>query len=662
MTTRETQLKSAQDAVQAGRFADGLALAGALLDEAPEDGEALYLAAVAARYLKDFAAAEAYLGRLHAAMPEYGRAWQEAGHLALAQGREAAALAAFQRATRFNPALEASWREQARLFAATGRGDEANLAAFQQQRLAQLPRELVAVTHHLAEGRLLRAEEICRHYLRSHPARDANHVEGMRLLARIGIEFGVLEEAEFLLESALAFRPDDVQLRLDYIDALRRRQNFAKAREQAETLYQRDPGSPVFQSRLAIESMAVGDYARGLDLFDKVLEKLPTDPANLTSKGHALKTTGASAEAIASYRAAIAAKPDHGDAWYALANLKTYRFSDDELARMQAQAARSDLAFMDRVHLAFALGKAHEDRSEYAASFAAYEEGNRLKRAQTRYSADAMSAELARQQEACTPALFEKHQGAGHDAPDPIFILGLPRAGSTLLEQILASHSQVDGTLELPDILALAHRLRGRRVGENLYPQVLHDLTADQLAGFGRDFIANTRIHRADAPFFIDKMPNNFRHIGLIHLILPNARIIDARRDPMDCCFSGFKQLFAEGQEFTYGLNEVGRYYADYVRLMAHWEAVLPGKVLRVTHEDVLDDLEGQTRRMLDFLGLPFEAACLDFHKTDRAVRTASSEQVRQPINRKGQGAWKPFEPWLDDLKVALGELAPAEA
>jgi predicted Zn-dependent protease len=662
MTTRETQLKSAQDAVQAGRFPDGLALAGALLDEAPEDGEALYLAAVAARYLKDFAAAEAYLGRLHAAMPEYGRAWQEAGHLALAQRREAAALAAFQRATRFNPALEASWREQARLFAATGRGDEANLAAFQQQRLAQLPRELVAVTHHLAEGRLLRAEEICRHYLRSHPARDANHVEGMRLLARIGIEFGVLEEAEFLLESALTFRPDDVQLRLDYIDALRRRQNFAKAREQAETLYQRDPGSPVFQSRLAIESMAVGDYARGLDLFDKVLEKLPTDPANLTSKGHALKTTGASAEAIASYRAAIAAKPDHGDAWYALANLKTYRFSDDELARMQAQAARSDLAFMDRVHLAFALGKAHEDRGEYAASFAAYEEGNRLKRAQTRYSADAMSAELARQQEACTPDLFEKHQGAGHDAPDPIFILGLPRAGSTLLEQILASHSQVDGTLELPDILALAHRLRGRRVGENLYPQVLHDLTADQLAGFGRDFIANTRIHRAGAPFFIDKMPNNFRHIGLIHLILPNAKIIDARRDPMDCCFSGFKQLFAEGQEFTYGLNEVGRYYADYVRLMAHWDAVLPGKVLRVTHEDVLDDLEGQTRRMLDFLGLPFEAACLDFHKTDRAVRTASSEQVRQPINRKGQGAWKPFEPWLDDLKVALGELAPAEA
>lgn len=659
MTTRETQLKSAQDALQAGRFADGLALAHALLDDAPEDGEALYLAAVAARYLKDFAATGAYLVRLHAAMPEYGRAWQEAGHLALAQGQEAAALAAFQRATRFNPALAASWRGQARLLAAAGRDGEARFAVFQQQRLAQLPRELVAVTNHLAEGRLLRAEEICRHYLRTRSARDANHVEGMRLLARIGIEFGVLEEAEFLLESALAFRPDDVQLRLDYIDALRRRQNFAKARAEAETLYQHDPDSPVFQSRLAIESMAVGDYDRGLALFDKVLEKLPGDPANLTSKGHALKTTGASAEAIASYRAAIAAKPDHGDAWYALANLKTYRFSDDELARMQAQAARGDLAFMDRVHLAFALGKAHEDRGDFAASFAAYDEGNRLKRAQTRYSADAMSAELARQKEACTPDLFAQQAGAGHDASDPIFILGLPRAGSTLLEQILASHSQVDGTLELPNILALAHRLRGRRVGENLYPQMLHDLSAEQLAKFGHDFITNTRIHRAGAPFFIDKMPNNFRHIGLIHLILPNAKIIDARRDPLDCCFSGFKQLFAEGQEFTYGLTEVGRYYADYVRLMDHWDTVLPGKVLRVRHEDVLDELEGQTRRMLDYLGLTFEPACLDFHKTARAVRTASSEQVRQPINRKGQGAWKPFEPWLDELKAALGELAP---
>ncbi|MEM8725932.1 MAG: sulfotransferase, partial [Pseudomonadota bacterium] len=426
----------------------------------------------------------------------------------------------------------------------------------------------------------------------------------------------------------------------------------------AEALHDRDPDNPLFQSRLAIECIQVGQYERAFDLFDRVLEKLPNDHATLTSRGHGLKTTGRQDEAIASYRAAIAVKPDHGDAYYALANLKTYRFEDSEIAAMREQAEQSDLAFMDRVHLAFALGKALEDRGDYEASFSSYDEGNRLKRAQTRYSADRMSEELERQRETCTPELFEKQAGKGHTAPDPIFILGLPRAGSTLLEQILASHSQIDGTLELPNILALAHRLRGRKAGHSQYPQVVHDLSAEQLAQFGESFIEETRVHRTGAPFFIDKMPNNFRHIGLIHLILPNAKIIDARRAPMDCCFSGFKQLFAEGQEFTYGLTEIGRYYSDYIQLMEHWDRVLPGKVLRVQHEDVLDDVEAQTRRMLDYLELPFEERCLAFHKTDRAVRTASSEQVREPINRKGQDAWKPFEPWLGDLKAALGDLA----
>ena len=651
MSTREEQLKTAQEALKASEFGKGLKLAEELLADEPTDPEALYLAAVANRYLGNHGDAEKHLSILHQAMPEYGRAWQEEGHLALAVGDKEKALEAFSRATRFNPALSASWRAQVTLLAEVGRTAEAQAAKAQFDRLGQLPRELLAVTNHLHEGRLLRAEEICRHYLRSNP----RNVEGMRLLAKIGIELGILDDAEFLLESAAAFEPENIQLRLDYTDVLRRRQKFDKAREQAEALHQRDPENPLFQSQLAIESMQTGDYERAFELFDAVLAKLPRDPATLTSKGHALKTLGQSSEAIDSYRAAIAAKPDHGDAHYALANLKTYRFEDAEIDAMRAQSERADLAFMDRVHLSFALGKALEDRGDYEASFKHYDEGNALKRAQTRYSADAMTRELAAQKEACTADLFAKHAGSGHHAPDPIFILGLPRAGSTLLEQILASHSQIDGTLELPNILALAHRLRGKRAGQSRYPQVLHDLEADQLAKFGEQFIADTRIHRQGAPFFIDKMPNNFRHIGLIHLILPNAKIIDARRAPMDCCFSGFKQLFAEGQEFTYGLHEVGRYYADYIDLMDHWDTVLPGKVLRVQHEDVLDDLEGQTHRMLEFIGVPFEQACLDFHKTDRAVRTASSEQVRQPINRKGQGAWRPFEPWLGPLKEALG-------
>ena len=654
MNSRTEQLKAAQQALQAGQFAEGLALAEALLVDDAADGEALYMAAVACRYLKRFDDAATHLRNLHAAMPEYGRAWQEEGHLALARGMDDAALAAFVQATRFNSALAASWREQARLSTQLGKVADASTAQAQLDRLSKLPRELLAVTNHLHEGRLLRAEGICRHYLRQKP----KDVEGMRLLARIGVELGVLDDAEFLLESAVAFEPDNIQLRLDFIDVLRRKQKFERACEEAEALYQRDRDNPLFQSRLAIESMQAGEYERAFDLFDKVLEKLPHDHSTLTSKGHALKTMGKQDDAVASYRAAFASRPDHGDAYYALANLKTYRFADDEIDAMRKQAARPDLAFMDRVHIAFALGKALEDRGDYESSFRHYEEGNTLKRAQTRYSADGMSEELARQKEFCTAELFAKHAEVGHDAPDPIFILGLPRAGSTLLEQILASHSHIDGTLELPDILALAHRLRGRKAGQPLYPANLHDLTGGDFAKFGEQFIENTRVHRQGAPFFIDKMPNNFRHIGLIHLILPNAKIIDARRAPMDCCFSGFKQLFAQGQEFTYGLTEIGRYYADYVDLMDHWDSVLPGKVLKVQHEDVLDDLEGQTRRMLDFLELPFEQACLEFHKTDRAVRTASSEQVRQPINRKGQGAWKPFEPWLGDLKAALGNLA----
>ena len=654
MSDHGDQLKAAQEALQRGDFAAGLACAEALLAQDPKDGDALYVAAAAARYLDRHDAARSFLERLHAEMPEYGRAWQEAGHLARARGDKDDALSAYARAVRFNPALTASWTAQAELLAAMGRTAEAAAAQEQARRVTALPRELVAVTHHLHEGRPLRAEEICRHFLRRNP----RHVEAMRLLAQIGLRLGILDDAEFLLESAVAFEPDNIQVRLDYMDVLRKRQKFERSRDEAEALYRRDPESPLFQSHLAIESMQTGDYTRAFELFDAVLAKLPDDPATLTSRGHALKTTGQQDEAVASYRAAIAAKPDHGDAYYALANLKTYRFTEGEIAAMREQVARPEIAFMDRVHLTFALGKAHEDREEYEASFGFYEEGNALKRRQTRYDADRMSEELKAQEEVCTSDLFAAKQGAGDPARDPIFILGLPRAGSTLLEQILASHSQIDGTLELPNVLALAHRLRGRKAGQSRYPQVLHDLTPDQFTEFGRDFLANTRIHRQGAPFFIDKMPNNFRHIGLIHLILPNATIIDARRDPMDCCFSGFKQLFAEGQDFTYGLTEIGRYYADYVALMDHWDRVLPGKVLRVRHEDVLDDLEGQTRRMLDHIGLPFEEACLEFHRTARAVRTASSEQVRRPINRSGQGAWKPYEPWLGDLKTALGPLA----
>ena len=647
------ELGSIQDKIVAKRFDDALTDLAQMLEAEPENPDALYMSAVCNRYKRDFDATLELLSRLKAVAPEHGRAHQEEGHAYRDMGKPDEALRAYALACRFNPALEASWRGQYEILARKGRSEQALQARAQLEALKSLPRALVAVLDLIAQGKLLKAEEICRQFLRKVP----HHVEGMRLLADIGMRLGVLDDAEFLLESALRFEPDNVRVRIDYIQSLRKRQKFQAALEQAKLLLDKSPGNPQFQSLYAIESMQTGDYETALSTFDEILESLPGDAVTLTSKGHAYKTCGRYDEAVDAYRSAITSAPYHGEAYYSLANLKVYSFGDDEVSRMHVQEDSDNLSFMDRVYLDFALGKAYEDREDFEASFRYYARGNQLKKSRSRYDATRMSEDLAAQREACTAELFERRSGTGHAAADPVFIVGLPRAGSTLLEQILSSHSQVDGTLELPNILSLSQRLRRRsREGEAPpYPAILGELSDEELDEFGRQFIDDTRIHRQDAPFFIDKMPNNFRHIGLIHLILPNARIIDARRHPMSCCFSGFKQLFAEGQEFTYDLADVGRYYCDYVALMDHWEAVLPGKVLRVEYEDVVSDVRGQVERMLAFCGLPFEEACVYFHETKRSVRTPSSEQVRQPIYAHGLEQWRHFEPWLDPLKSALG-------
>lgn len=652
--THAEDLKQAQQQIQAGHFAGALEHLASCLQADPDHLEALYMSAVAARYLKQFGYAQAFITRLKTVNPEFGRAYQEEGHLARDQGLQTQALSAYARACQYNPALEASWTAQTKIFTALGQIQSAAITQAHADRLKALPRHLLAVTNHLHEGRLLKAEDLCRNYLKS----NARDVEAMRLLADIGSRLGVLGDADILLRSAIEIEPDNIQLRFDYIQVLRKQQKFVAALGEAEALYARDETNPLFISHYAIECMQTGDFQKALSLFDRLLEMLPNDPVALTSRGHALKTAGRQGEAIASYLAAIASKPDHGDAWYALANLKTYTFSEAELQAMQNEEAKPDLGYMARVHICFALGKAFEDRQAYDEAFTYYERGNRLKSANTRYTTEQMQAEFSAQKRICTATLFAAQGDNGHVSPDPIFIVGLPRAGSTLIEQILASHSLVDGTLELPNILSLAHRLRGRKylTERNNYPDILHNLPAEELEALGREYIETTRIHRQCAPFFTDKMPNNFRHLGLINLILPNAKIIDARRNPMDCCWSGFKQLFAEGQEFTYALEDIGHYYRGYVDLMDHWEQVLPvGCILRMQHEDVLDDLEGQVRRLLDHCGLPFEQDCLEFHKTDRAVRTASSEQVRKPISRAGQDQWRPYERHLDPLRNALG-------
>lgn len=651
--SHEAELKRAKTLMGAGRLKDALAVLAPVLKDEPDNTDALYLEAVCYRYLGNVKAALQTLGKLHASSPDYGRAFQEEGHCHRAVNDADAALTAYLKAVEANPALHASWDAIAELWRGRGEGQKAEAARAQAAFLKSQPPELLAVQSLVHEGKLLKAEQLCRHFLQENP----HHIEAMRLLADIGSRLYVLDDAEFLLESCVVLEPNNRHARFDYVGLLSKRQKYEKALTEATKLRCSDPGNPVFETVYANQCLAVGRFDDALAVYDDVLKRTPDATGVLMARGHALKTVGRQDDAITSYRAAYGVRPDLGDAFWSLANLKTYRFTDEEMKGMEQEVAKAETALSDRIHLCFALGKGHEDRGNFERSFSYYEQGNSLKKNQIRYDAGRMDKELSLQMEQCTKDLFQRRSGSGHQAADPIFIVGLPRAGSTLLEQILASHSMVDGTLELPNILALAHRLNGRRmVSEDArYPAVLHNLGDEELAAYGAAYIEDTQIYRKGAPFFTDKMPNNFRHIGLIHMILPNAKIIDARRNPLACCFSGYKQLFAEGQEFTYGLDEIGRYYRGYVDLMDHWDRVLPGKVLRVMYEDVVHDLETEVRRILDFCGLPFEDSCINFHKTERSVRTASSEQVRQPINKSGLEQWRNFEPWLDPLKQALG-------
>lgn len=328
------------------------------------------------------------------------------------------------------------------------------------------------------------------------------------------------------------------------------------------------------------------------------------------------------------------------------------------MRRLEAEAqAPGRLA--TRYRLCFALGKTLEERREYEESFRYYARGNALKRSELVYKPDVTERSLRLQATLCTSEFLAAREGLGCPRPDPIFIVGLPRSGSTLIEQILSSHSQVEGTLELPEIPRLVQQFRTRKAGGTpRYPAVLAELRAEELRRMGEIYLEETGVYRHGAPFFIDKMPGNFHDIGFIHLILPNAKIIEARRDAMACCFGNFKQLFANGQKFTYDLTEMGHYYRGYVELMEHWHRALPGKILRVRHADVVQDLEGSVRRILEFCGLAFEPACLEYYKTDRVVRTLSADQVRRPIYRQGLDQWRNYEPWLGALKVALGPLA----
>lgn len=651
--------RSAKEKLAAGEISAASALLSRQLTETPQDRETRYYYCVCLRYLKKLDAAKIALENLNVDFPRYARGHQEMGYTLMALNQTQHAISAFRTAVTLNDALLGSWRALAELTNQEAYPVIQQEAAQQIENLEALPKALLQVRDLINEGRLAGAEQLCRLFLRRNP----KHVEGMRLLAYLGVQTEVLDDAEILLENAVAFEPENLLARYDYMGVLYKRQKYEQAFQEAKFLLNQDPNNVRHQTAYANQCVAIGRFEEAIKIYEQVTPKVP-DPAQVhLLRGHALKTIDKSELAITAYKEAYRARSSFGDAFWSLANLKTYRFEASEVEQMLNFVDSESIPSIDQIHLNFALGKHFEDHQDFEQSFQFYKTGNAVKQAAIGFDSALLSKRLKLQHEVCDAKLFSDREKSGVAASDPIFVVGLPRAGSTLLEQILASHPLVDGTQELPNIAAFAFELDGRRrlQDDPQYPACLSSISDEALRDMGQKYLDDTRIHRGNAPFFIDKMPNNFRHIGLIKLILPNAKIIDARRHPLACCFSGFKQLFASGQEFSYGLEDIGHYYQDYIDLMTHWNSVLPDFILTVHHEAVVFDLETQVRRMLDFCGLPFDAACLNFHRTERSVRTPSSEQVRQPIYQSGLNAYQPFEPWLAPLKTAIGDTILSE-
>jgi tetratricopeptide (TPR) repeat protein len=569
-------------------------------------------------------------------------------------GQLQAAISALRRAVQLQPGSADGWRLLADYLQANGDPAGAGDARVRYVAAAAKDPRLKEAASALVKNDLPVADSL----LRSHLAAFPTDVAALRMLAEVAGRLRQYAEARELLERCLELAPNFAAARQNYAGVLNREGKPEAALPEVERLLALEPDNPAHLNLKAAILANMGDYVRSVELYAQVLRRFPRQPKVWMSMGHGLRTSRRQEESVEAYRRAIELEPTLGEAYWSLANLKTVRFSEDERLSMQKVLDRGDLGDEDRIHLEFALGKALEDEGDYADSFVHYASGNAQNRLRNPYSADENTRFVSRCKQQYTTDFFAARQSQGAASAEPIFILGLPRAGSTLLDQILASHSLVQGTVELPDIPQIARELIGREedARHGRFFESVAALSAQDLRALGERYLASTRVHRkSNEPFFIDKMPNNFLYIGLIQLILPNAKIIDARRHPLGCGFSAFKQHFARGQNFSYDLSDIGRYYVDYVDLMAHIDQVMPGRVHRVFYESLVQDTEVEVRRLLEYCGMPFEESCLKFYENERPVRTASSEQVRRPIFTEGMDHWRHYEPWLEPLKRALG-------
>ncbi len=664
-----TQPIGADDAV--GTVQKALSVALGLLDRDPSRAaeqareillvvpghpQALMILAGSQRRLGDLPAASAVLAPLARAQANAPSVHYEWGLTLAGLGDANGAISALRYAVHLAPAYPDAWRALGDVWSLAGDAQAADAAYAQAIRASVNDPTLMAAAVALCDKDLLLAERLLRKHLQTAPTDAA----AIRMLAETGLRLGRFAQAEILLRRCLALTPSFSGARHSFVVALFRQKKAAEAIPHIEALLAERPREPVYRNLLAACLAMIGDSERAIVIYEDLINDYTNQPKIWLSYGHALRAAGKRRETVAAYRTSIALAPSVGEAYWSLANLKNEPFTPDDLVAMRTQLARADITEEDRLHLDYALGRALEETGEYEASFAHYAAGAARRRAEISYSADETSDLVARSMAFFSPALFAARAGQGCPDDAPIFVVGLPRSGSTLIEQILSSHSTVEGTMELPELAAMARRLGS--VGDEgqadaRYPAQLAALHGGDLAALGREFLDRAKTYRKlNRAFFIDKMPNNWAHVGLIHLILPNAKIIDARRHPMATCFSAFKQHFARGQHFSYDLTELGRYYRDYVKLMAHFDAVLPGRVHRVIYENMVADTDAETRRLLAYCGLDFEPACLRFWETDRSVRTASSEQVRTPIFQEGLDQWRHYAGWLGTLHAALGE------
>jgi tetratricopeptide (TPR) repeat protein len=648
------ELRRIQELTWARRHTEALAAVRALMRRAPSRRGALYLSALNQRLLDQAKNALETLDALERAHPDYSLLFQERGHCHVALGDPARAIESFERAVELNPALASSWAMLERLLGAGGQAERAGVASQHLSKLKELPPAIVKAGSWFCDGEHVAAENLLTSYI----AREGRHVEALRLLGRIAQRRGAPDRAEGLFREVVDSAPGYADARLDFVSVLIERQKYAAALEQVDLRLRTAPSDPEARFLRATILAGLGRHDDAVPIFRELLSETPQRNHLHIVLGHSLKALGRTDEAVRAYRDATNGQADIGDAFWSLANLKTYHFSDHEVERMRSLEALPSPGPPDRAQLCFALGKALEDRADYGESWAFYERGNSLVRANSGYRPEAIEDNARRMIQICSSEFFVARTGAGTAARDPIFIVGLPRSGSTLLEQILASHPDVDGTHELHDIPRIVSELQGQGLnrGGARYPDLLPGLDPVLFERLGRRYLEETQVYRHGRPRFVDKMPNNFSHIGLIHLMLPNARIIDIRREPMACCLSNLKQLYARGQEFCYGIEDIARYYRTYLELMRHWNRVLPGRVLRVSYENLVQDLGASVRQILAHCGLEFDPACLAFHRTRRAINTPSSEQVRQPLFREGLSQWRHYDPWLDPLRETLSD------